>query len=223
MECKLQTKLFNKLLVLTQPHRKGRRIWERLKVCCNIASQIDNRELHRTVERHVDTQMRDLDSQNGQIEEIVVLFNNINRSGWCSEKMRERWRIKMLETLLLMEPHFYETLEGYSAAAKWYDQNKYYVDSNQNNEFLKNFEAAVRTEIRDNSDTSDYDRLSWDLVSLQDISKTLGIDFEKEEKWFSEKMTECEPANSGNVVEQSDSPRQLDASSIDSLFQALII
>lgn len=203
--------------------RRSANVWDRLCTCCRIGSAIPDSELRGAVEGHIGAHVASMVTGFGELSDITRLLEVADGCMWLDWRIRSAWHDSLHELLLSKDDEFDETLEGLSAAAKWLRGNQYRFRGDQVSTLTKNLSSAVRREIEDNSDTSDPDRLGGDLAAVQEIAKALDLAFEKEERWLSEKLGECEARGSKNSVGTRTENRAAGCtSSIESLFEALL-
>lgn len=209
-----------------QPAGQWRRsfssVWERLRTCCRIGTVFPNEQVCRNICEQIDTHMTDVDRRSGELSEITALLDTIERCEWCDRRLVDKWSDSLWQSLLGMEDDFEETLDGLSAAAQWFVENRYRFKDAEAKEFVENLASAVSNEV-DNRDGSDPERLGGDLSVVEEIAKTLGRDFSKEIQRLNEAISEC--GQMGDVSDDGDwRNRHSDAcaSSIESMFDALL-
>ncbi len=197
-------------------------IWDRLRTCCRIGTEIRNGELRKAIQEYIDTHLRQGDRHPGDLSRIMSLLDLIDNCKWFDQPTVERWNYRMWEVLLALGNSFDESLEGLSGMAAWFVGNRHRFDRHRGEEFEENLASAVNHEVEYNCDRSDPERVGGDLAIVEEIARTLERDFSEEIGWLNEALTECGPM----ADDDSDLWREHSsggcASSIESLFDALL-
>lgn len=203
-------------------YRKGSNIWDRLRVCCRIATKFVDSRLREAVQEHIDAHMRTIEDRSGEIADITSLLDVIDGCRWCEWEIRNRWHGRFQEALLSREDQFDETLDGLSAAVKWYNWHQHRFAEAEAEQLVENVKVAVLREIYENGDPSDPGRLGSDLEALEEIAKTLNQNFGEHIQWLNERLSECDSDIVGPSTSLREHRHNSHVSSIESLFEALI-
>lgn len=166
-------------------------VWARLRMCCRVGSDVDDGELRRAVQEHIDTQMSDIENRTGELEAILGLLDVVERCDWFAPDLVDRWNTRVYETLQARDDDFGEPLDGLAAAADWLTGQKKRLGATASADLTKNLIAAVKREVDDNTEWRDSTRLGSDLQVLEGIASTLGHTFTDEVRRLNEALNEC--------------------------------
>lgn len=203
-------------------HRSSTSIWERLMLCCRIGSMIQDRQLHNSIDDHIDAHLSEIVQHPGELADILPLCDVVDTSKWIRRTLVECWRQQMWTMLLKLESDFEESLEGLSVLAQWFVDSRDRFDTAQAETFEENLATAITHEVEYNSDHSDPERLGGDLATVEEIAKTLKREFEDEIKWLNESLGECGRPDGEDGAAWVRHRAASCTSSIESLFDALI-
>lgn len=198
-------------------------IWSRLQACCKIGTDLSSTVLHKAIEDHIETRMAGIDRHTAELADIISLLFVIDSCKWLEQVSVDRWNNGMRDTLLTIANEFDQPLEGLSAIARWFVDERQRFDGEKAEGFEEKLAHAISHEVEYNSDTSDRERLDGDLATVQEIADVLERDFSQEMGWLTDAIDECKPSGDDDDGDAwrghgSDNCN----SSIESLFDALI-
>ena len=197
-------------------------IWERLRTCCRIGTHASDGRLRTSIQDHLDAHITDIDRHSGELSSITLLLDVVDDCKWIDRPTVDRWHQRLWDRLLAMESNFEEPLEGLSAAAQWFADNRDRFDRQQADVLHENLGAAVRHEVDNNADRSDPQRLGGDLAIVEEIAKTLRLDLSDEISRLNDALSECSSTDGENTSEGWRGHPGSCASSIESMFESLL-
>jgi hypothetical protein len=136
----------------------------------------------------------------------------------------EKWNDKVFQSLLAMNDDMEENMDGLAAAANWFVANRHqFTDANADT-FVDNLSKNVTREVQNHSlGHDDPERIGGDLAAVQEIAKTLNLDFREEEEWLNEAISESGKKDGGDDGDSwrdhSDGGHR---ASIEAIFDALL-
>jgi hypothetical protein len=197
-------------------------IWDRLRLCCQIGSMVENRPLRDSIQRHLDEHLR-LDSEHfGHFADILPLCEHAEKSKWISRTLINRWNQLLWVLMSETTNQFEESLEGLSVVVQWFVNHRDRFEEQESVVFEEKLAKAVSHEVEHNSDSSDPERLGGDAAIVEQIAKTLKREFADELKWINEALSECGSSDGEDGENWSSYKAGSNTATIESLFDSLI-
>jgi hypothetical protein len=209
----------------SQPARWNRSpigIWERLRTCCRIGSLVSNRQLRDEIERQLDKQLCRLDEHQGELAEVLSVYQLAEDSIWVKRQLAHKWSDQLWDFLRNPDELFEESLDGLSALSEWFVGHRQRFNELQVAELEEKLVSAVSHEVENNCDRNDAERLGGDLAVVESIARTLKKDFDQEIKWLNDFLAECSSPDGEDDERWDDDRPTSNFASIDSLFRSLI-
>lgn len=205
-------------------NRKLRNQWERLRDCVRIGNRFRNPTIGECIVRLLNQRFDNLDDESGVIEELVSVVSKVSMVPWCSHSEATHLQKRITEYLLERRDDFEETLDGLVVAATWVKESSSEIPDAERDMLLESLTEAVTKTAEEESQETDPQRLGGSLAVIQELSEILETDFEQEERWLNEALSECGPGPDEETPEDWRSHREADAcqSSIESLFDSLL-
>jgi hypothetical protein len=205
-------------------HLLASSVWNRLKTCCQIGSEIPDVDLRMSILANIDAQMVSVSSNAEQVADITSLLDFLGQCEWRDQKLLTRWNDMLFKHLFATDYDLQGNLEYIAATAKWFVGHRPQFGKKKASVFAKNLDSLVSLAVSDDCRQRGAPHvLDRDLAILQEIAGTLGHDFSEEKDKLNEAISEWK---SSNVGRKSSTLQELSPETyqvpIDGIFEALI-
>lgn len=204
--------------------RKVRGQWQWVRDCIRIADRFPHPRIVECVMNVVNMRFDDLDNVSGEIEEIVSVVAKVSMASWCSEEEAARLQGRVSQYLLSRKESLEESLDGLAVAAQWVMDGSSEISVPDREKLIECLTAAVSKAAENESQERSAQYIGNSLAMVQELSQILKVDFEQEEAWLNEALSNCwhEPDDETPEDWRSHREPDFDQSSIESLFDSLV-
>jgi hypothetical protein len=202
--------------------RRSVSVWDRLETCCRIGTELPDSALRSMIQQSVDHHFEKVSKRPCELPDIMALLTTIEGCEWFDSDHRGLCHTRLKDALLAREDEFEETMDGLSAAARWFVEKESLFRNDERKEFKTNLVAAVTREVEDRICDGPSETLDGDLAAVEEISKTLGWDFSGEIRRLNDAIAESGSPGGDDNFGRRDYRTQGCSTSIESLFDALL-
>lgn len=199
--------------------------WKRLRDCIQIGNSFASESLQERILALIALKIDEYSvDSGGELAEILGVIEKVKGAHWCQED--EANRLNSVAKILLLDrvKELEEPLDGLATLSDWLEGNTGLFEPPESKDLLDSISSAVSNEVDNEISEQDPQRLGGDLESVEQISRSTGLDFSFEEQRLEEAIAECGPPPDEETPDdwtQSANSSSSEAD-IDSLFDALI-
>lgn len=199
--------------------------WKRLRDCVQIGNSFDSEPLRQHILELVGSKIDEYSvNSGGELAEIIGVIEKVKHAHWCHED--EANHLNSLEKTLLLNgiKELEEPLDGLATLSGWLEVNTGLFGPSEYKDLIDSISSAVSNEVDHEISEQDPQRLGGDLESVEQISRSTGLDLSHEVQRLEDAITECDPPPDEETPDdwtQSVNSQSSEAD-IDSLFDALL-